>query len=188
MITTNQEDINAFSRIIDKNEKFFWTGRPNLAAFFVKNYLPTLIFLVIFSGLIMAPVRSFSELLSGGSYPGSSLFSFLFISLFSLGIFILPFAIGLLHALKLRYAFTKSRILICKGVIGTDYKMLEYKQIRNAEVSVGLLDKLMGTGNIHIFTGETTTQYGSSKDVLFAIDNPYEIFKELRSKIDQAKN
>lgn len=191
MITTDQQDINAFSQITDSKEKFYWTGGPNLTSFFVKTYLLPFIVLVLFSEIVLAPVRFFAEFLAGGapySSPTNSLAISAFTWTFTLAIFIIPLAIGLLQAKKLKYAFTKSRVLIRSGIIGTDFKILEYKQIRNAQVNVGLIDKLLGTGSIHIFTGETAMQYGSSKDVLFSIDNPYEIFKELRSKIDQARN
>ena len=64
--------------------------------------------------------------------------------------------------------------------------MLEYNQIRNAEVTVGLMGKIFKVGNIYIYTGEHAMN-NLSRDVLIAVSEPYQVFKELKGKIDIAR-
>ena len=69
-----------------------------------------------------------------------------------LTLFTLPFFY--LHGYKnLYYAYTNKRLIIRKGIIGVDYKTLDYKYITASSVNVGFLDK-----GRHITTGTLSFQ------------------------------
>ncbi|MEK6952323.1 MAG: PH domain-containing protein, partial [Nanoarchaeota archaeon] len=115
--------------------------------------------------------------------------------LFGWGIFLLPhfwvgivliFGIPIYQILVYKhmyYAITNKRILFQKGLICRDFEMIDFDQITNAEVNVGLFDKLFGgdSGSILISTAGSFT-YGRNGPVqrpytLRNIANPYEVFK-----------
>jgi len=81
------------------------------------------------------------------------------------------------------YAITNKRVLFQKGLIGRDFEMVDFDQITNAEVNVGLLDKLFGgnSGSILISTAGSFTygRYGPVQRpyTLRNIENPYDIFR-----------
>ena len=81
------------------------------------------------------------------------------------------------------YAITDKRIIIQSGIIGRDFKIVDFDQISNAEVNVGLIDKLFGddSGSISISTAGTFT-YGKHGPIhtprgLSNISKPYSVFK-----------
>ena len=81
------------------------------------------------------------------------------------------------------YAITNKRVLFQKGLIGRDFEMVDFDQITNTEVNVGVLDKLFGggSGSILISTAGsfTYTRRGAVQKpyTISHIDNPYEVFK-----------
>lgn len=98
-------------------------------------------------------------------------------------VFGIPIYQFLLHK-NLYYVITNKRVIIQKGVVGTDFEYIDFDQITNAEVSVGFFDKMFGgdTGSILIFSPssfETTSKRGikHKPKVLAHIFNPYEVFK-----------
>ena len=81
------------------------------------------------------------------------------------------------------YAVTNKRVIIQKGLIGRDFEIVDFDQITNSEVNVGVLDKLFGgdSGSILISTAGTFT-YTRRGPVqkpytISNINNPYEVFK-----------
>ena len=51
------------------------------------------------------------------------------------------------------YAATDKRIIIASGLVGYTYDSLNYRDIDNVSLHVGLFDRLFGTGDV-IFTSE----------------------------------
>jgi len=97
-------------------------------------------------------------------------------------IFGIPTYNYLVHS-RTYYAITNKRVIIQTGVIGRDFKMVDFDQITNAEVNVGLFDKIFGgsSGSIIISTAGTFVEgnHGpmSKPYTLSNIENPYEVFK-----------
>ena len=126
---------------------------------------------------------------------GSHIFGFAIFLLphFWVGVFLL-FGIPTYQILVYKhvyYAITNKRVLFQKGLIGRDFEMVDFDQITNAEVNVGLFDKLFGnnSGSILISTAGTFT-YGKRGAVsrpytIRNIENPYEVFK-LFKKVSHA--
>lgn len=98
------------------------------------------------------------------------------------------------------YAITQKRIIIKSGIIGTDFKSINFDQIREAIIDVGLIGKIFGVGSIKIDTGKTETySSGGNKnnrgairtrtmfDTLKHIDAPYETYKIIQGTLDNRK-
>ncbi len=162
-------------KILDPSEKVLWEGKPRFWPFFLASLI------MIPFGLIF--------LVAGGffSYQGvaSGNLWFIFMPHFWVGV-ALVFGIPIYQALVYKYiyyAITDKRVLIQKGLIGRDFEIVDFDQITNAEVRVGLADILFGkrSGSILLATAGTftyTRQGAAQKPyTLSNIPNPYEVFK-----------
>lgn len=88
------------------------------------------------------------------------------------------------------FAYTNKRILIRGGIIGIDYKSLEFKSLTATVVNVSLLDKLIrkNTGNIRFGSAASpmlSIWSGHSNQFMFQhIQKPYEVLREIKEFID----
>ncbi|MBM3232504.1 hypothetical protein FJZ21_03985 [Candidatus Pacearchaeota archaeon] len=162
-------------KVLDQNEKVFWEGKPKFWPFFLSGFVGAifgLIFLVVGGIFVVQGIAS-------GNY------FFILLPHFWIGVGFV-FGMPIYKALVYKhtyYAVTNKRVLLQKGLIGRDFEMVDFDQITNAEVNVGVLDKLFGggSGSILISTAGTFT-YTRRGPVqkpytISNIDNPYEVFK-----------
>lgn len=102
--------------------------------------------------------------------------------------------IGFFSNFVKKYIITNKRVLIRSGLIGTDFNSIYFTQVRNANVNVGLIDKLFSVGTINIDTGKIeTVSSGSDKnrtsqtrtafDKLLHVNNPYEVYKYFQTTL-----
>jgi hypothetical protein len=183
-------------QMLAEKENIIWRSKPNFWVFISKS-IGGIIFGLIWLGFVFGFYTVFTHPFDGATYEvngkkvsmeefekSSKNFKYFFIPFFVVG------GLGLLSPLgqflaysKEEYAITDKRLLISKGIIGKDFKAIDLNRIKNIEVNVGLLDKILGTGSILIFTGEftaTNNSASSSKDRFIGIENPYETFKLIK--------
>ncbi len=164
------EDIK---QILGRREKVLWHGKPNFLPFVMGSMvlsivgLPFLLVSVFF--IISSPFGPFSFLLPHlwvglGLTFGGPLYSWLVFK-------------------YVRYAITDKRVIIKSGVIGRDFKTVDYDKITNVEVNVSVWDRLLAksSGTICIFTAGTIS-YGRRGPYhtpyrLSNIRNPYKVFR-----------
>lgn len=89
------------------------------------------------------------------------------------------------------YAVTNKRIIIRTGVIGVDFKCLDLEYIGATTVYVSLIDKLLGgkTGSIRF--GSMSSPINNSSGTTYSFSsvlNPYKTYKNIKEKIEKAKN
>ena len=162
-------------KVLDENERVFWEGNPKFWPFFLSGFAGILFGLVF---LILGGIVLIQSIRSGD-------FLFVLFPHFWVGVFFV-FGIPIYQILVYKhmyYAITNKRVLLQKGLIGRDFEMVDFDQITNAEVNVGVLDKLFGggSGSILISAAGTFT-YGRHGAVgkpytLSNIPNPYDVFK-----------
>lgn len=171
-------------KVLDQNEKIFWEGVPSFWPFLFGGSIVTTIF-GLFWMVILIPfiVTAVIDI-----FFGSHIFGF--------GIFLLPhfwIGLGLVFGIPIYqvlvykhtyYSITDKRVIIQKGWIGRDFEAVDFDQITNAEVNVGIFDKLFGnhdTGSILISSAGTLTYTrngaASKPYTIRNITNPYEVFK-----------
>ncbi|MFA5745177.1 MAG: PH domain-containing protein [Candidatus Paceibacterota bacterium] len=171
-------------KVLDQDEKVFWEGIPSFWPFLLGGSIFTVIF-GLFWMIFLIP------------FIGLSAYDILFGShIFGFGIFLLPHfwvGIGLVFGIPIYqilvykhtyYAITDKRVILQKGWIGRDFEMIDFDQITNAEVNVGVFDKLFGggnTGSILVSTAGsfTYTRQGATQKpyTLRNITSPYDVFK-----------
>ena len=152
-------------KVLDSNEKVFWEGKPKFWPFFLGGLqLVGSIFLSIFVLFFVSAMIPY--------------FWFIAIALIFAG----PIYKALVYKYTY-YAITNKRVLIQKGLVGRDFEMVDFDQITNAEVNVGVIDKLFGSGSgsIIIATAGTFTYTRSGPALkpytISNVENPYEVFK-----------
>jgi uncharacterized membrane protein YdbT with pleckstrin-like domain len=158
-------------KILGAREKVLWEGNP--------KFLPYIFSSLIFSIFILITMLIvFLPLSRGGLI-------FLYSPLFWGGmLFMVGFPLySLLLYKHIHYAITNKRVIMQTGLIGRDFKMVDFDKITNAEVNVGLIDKLVGnsSGTISISTAGTFvhTKRGAKARpyALIRIADPYKVFK-----------
>ena len=139
---------NSVEDVLYDGEKVLWKGKPNAKSYVLAammRMLPIAIIWLIFDGAFIVGI---SIGISQESIP--------------LGIlgFIIPFF--LLHLMpvwmwigntvrafrevkNLEYAITDKRIIIRSGVIGIDFKFINYTEIDSVNVKVGFIDKIFNS-------------------------------------------
>ena len=96
---------------------------------------------------------------------------------------------------KRYYAYTNKRILIRCGVIGVDYRVLDYKLLGAITVTVGILDRMLGgkTGYIRFGSASSPIIGGYGGNLGFGgftfahIDMPYDLLREIKKTINTAQ-
>lgn len=162
-------------KVLGSREKVFWEGKPKFWPFVFGGFtvgLFGLFFMLIglFSILVGLQKGNWAALIMPHFWVG--LLVFIGVPLYAL----------LVHK-RVHYAITDKRVIIQKGLIGRDFEIIDYDQITNAEVNVGIIDKLFGrdSGSILISTAGsfTYTRQGPVQKpyTLSHIKNPYQVFK-----------
>ncbi len=158
-------------KILEKRERVMWEGQPQFWPFFLGSVLVS-IFGLFWLGFVLI----FTFFI--GVY-------ILLLPHFWVGIFLVfgpPIYSWLVYS-RMYYAITDRRVIIQKGLVGRDFEIADFDKITNAEVDVGLWDKLAGkdSGSIMIATAGTFTysRQGTSPTpyTLKSITHPYEVFK-----------
>ena len=197
-------------KVLDTGEKVLWEGKPNFGPFILTGTIPSFIFgLIWLAFLVPFIVVGFLGPNLSSTIPDVNVQNVpvtspakSFISIFFIGwnLFLIPFLlIGLwmligmpiykllLHK-HLYYAITNKRVIIQKGVIGRDFEYIDFDQITNAEVSVGLWDKIIGkdSGSILISSAGSFTHGRHGNQIsrpytLSNIQNPYDVFKFVKN-------
>jgi len=175
-----------FSDVLEKGEKITKVYRPNKTKFWWATMLLWTFCVWIWSFIILV-----------GSVPeeGKSFNSSLFWLLFgiSAGVFVVGMAFTILFAAiyyKNRYyAYTNKRIIIRGGIIGIDYKSLEFKHLTATIVQVTFLDKVLGrnTGNIRFGSPSSPVSSMNSSMNPYAfkhVHKPYDTLREIKEIID----
>ncbi|MBI2888431.1 MAG: PH domain-containing protein [Candidatus Liptonbacteria bacterium] len=171
-------------KVLDANEKVFWEGTPSFWPFLLGGSIITTIF-GLFWMVFLIPFIAVAvyDIIFGSHIFG---FGILLLPHFWVGV-VLVIGIPIYQILlfkHVRYAITDKRVILQKGVIGRDFEVVDFDQITNAEVNVGLFDKLCGgknTGSILISTAGSFTyvRRGAVPKpyTMRNIENPYEVFK-----------
>jgi hypothetical protein len=81
---------------------------------------------------------------------------------------------------NLEYVFTNKRIIIRSGIIGIDFKNIYYTEIESVNLKVGLVDKMLGVGDIYI-------KSNNKAQILFDIEDPYFITQKLQEIVIDIK-
>ncbi len=159
---------------LNKNETIILTKKPQKKAFIIKNSLKMMPIAIIWFVLDFGILSS--------SIKGGEMLWFI-LPFFTLHL--MPFWIWLANVItanrrwkNTKYIITNNRIIIQNGFFAVNETSLFYKDLRNAQMNIGLIGKVFHTGSI-IFDS-------SSKDESFIfedLDNCEEIYNHVQKII-----
>ncbi len=176
---------NLFDNILDSDEKIIKVLKPNKFKFFWSSVLGAIIFTLFFVGFGVMTVTIPDEL--GEVAPIGVLI--VIVAIVVVLDFLLIFCTYLSYK-KRFYAYSNKRVIIRCGVIGVDYKSLDIDMIGAIDVGVGLLDKLFrkNTGTISFGSvASPMTAGGGAAFSFYSVQNPYELYKEIKTVINETK-
>lgn len=129
-------------------EKIIWSGKPKKKAFIINKSITMLPFALIWLIFDTFFITTFFK--SGASD------HFLFFIIPFFAIHLLPVWIWIWNVAtaskrwqNTKYYVTDKRIIIKNGFIAENYQTLYYKDIKNVNLRIGILDKLLGVGDIY---------------------------------------
>lgn len=172
-------------QMLDSNEQILWRGKPNRTlytigspAFYIFAFIWALIDVSIFGAMIL-----------GGMHKEGGVFFILMCLFFMLHM--TPVWIAILAPIyrffswkAIDYVVTTKRVYMQSGLIGSDITSLEYPEIGNLTVDVGVLEKLKGVGTVQL-TPDVSTGSGKRRRThkgsrLKHIQDPYAVYKMIK--------
>jgi uncharacterized membrane protein YdbT with pleckstrin-like domain len=168
--------MNEIPQILEPKEKVIYDGKPEYAP-----YITGAIF-----GILIAVVVI-------GIFIGAFLKSILIAVIAGIVIFILGIIISNMAYTRTHYAITNKRAIVQTGIIGRDFKSIDYDRMQNVSVDVGILGVIFKVGSVKIFTGEMETVDGKHPRIQPKYDrfnyvaSPYEVLKKLQTHLSVRK-
>lgn len=180
--------MSQLGKYLRQDEKILWSGKPEIIPFIFSRYAGLSLFGFIWLIFILLMITSM-PITSAQPFP--FMFFIAFFILFGLCIALAPLLVEILRYRNTEYAITNQRIIAQTGVIGLDTRFVELDKIQEVYVTVGLLDKIYGTGSIIAVTAgyvpvETPSRYGMLVRPAFrAVKNPYEVQRLLQEAMKE---
>lgn len=166
-------------RMLATGERVRWHGRPHRRATILGNLflgIPLLFFVGPFAGLFfLLPLA-----LLAAAIDTTALFVAGFVAM---PVVVVLLAFGLAYLVGRRsydhaeYAVTDRRLIAFSGVVGRDYSSVDWTNVQDFEVDVGLVGNRYGTGTVSAITAG-----GGSSGVQFShVPDPYDVLDRLES-------
>lgn len=182
-----------FNLILDNGETLVKTIKPNKKRYITIDLIFKILMVLIFGvGFITIGIVSY---FTNPEDPQNTLSVFTSLGAVFSFIFISSAFYNVVTYKKTIYAITDRRLIIKSGFIGSDFKSLELSSIGAVSVRVDLLDKLItptnsGTvcfGSMSMPMSSVNGQANSPSFSFKHIDNPYDIYKEVKEAIAKTK-
>ena len=170
--------MNEIPQILESKEEVIYDGKPEYAPYITSAIFGILIVVIII-----------------GIFVGVFIKSILLAIVAGVIILILGIVLSNMAYTRTHYAITNKRAIIQSGIIGRDFKSIDYDRMQNVSVDVGILGVIFKVGSIKIFTGEMETvntgRYGTSikakYDKFRYVINAYETLKKLQTELSKRK-
>ena len=85
---------------------------------------------------------------------------------------------------KTEYVVTNKRIVVKTGIIKTRYNSLFYSKIKNVDLSVGVIDRILRVGDISIMTEEDIEWFYDIKNAVKVYGNIQKMVTDMQSDIN----
>lgn len=179
---TNYQNNDLSSPLLIEGENLIWSAKPKKSAFIVNKVLAMMPFALVW---LLFDLAFLIPMISSGQIN-----EMLFIIIPFFVIHLLPVWIWLGNVVtankrwkNTKYYVTDKRIMIQTGFIGTDYQTIYYKDIKNVNLRIGIIDKLLGVGDVYFELGNFlnyNTKVSAMKVAFLDVENPYEIYPKLQ--------
>lgn len=164
-----------------EGETLIWSAKPKKSAFIINKVLtmmPIALIWLLLDSSILVPMISSGQI---------NQMLFFIIPFFALHL--LPVWIWLGNVVtaskrweNTKYYVTDKRIILQTGFVDMNYQTVYYKDIKNINLRIGLIDKLLGVGDIYFDLGSYVNRNGTRtiSHAFLDIENPHEIYPRLQ--------
>ena len=183
-------DPKIFDPILGRDETVIETFKPNKIREVILNLLGLFLGVGIF---ILLPLCIVFGLANGDGSEGDNPWLLLTPCFIIFGVFFIAGAFAIVFGYKKKaFCVTNKRVIVRSGIIGTDFKTLEFDLVGGISVNVGIFDKMMkpNTGKISFASAASpvlNNGKGVSQYVFSAIENPYDAYKRIKEIYDNYK-
>lgn len=166
------------NQIISPGENILWSQKPLFWPYMFWNVLPIAFFSLLWNGIMAL-----------GVVPSLLAHNYLILLVphvwVGIGLLLYPFWVWISYN-KAYYYITNRRVIIQSGIVGTDFGLVDFRQIVDSEVDVGLVDKMLkyNSGNINLTLSGLTSQNRTlvNKTMrLIGVINVYQLFNWLKT-------
>lgn len=175
---------NNIDDVVNSDEKILWRGKPNAKSYVLAamvKMLPIALIWIAFDGTFIFFITMG---MTQGQIPLGILgfvIPFFLLHLTPVWIWIANTVKAVREVKNLEYAVTDKRIIIRSGIIGIDFKFVNYTEIDSVNIKVGLIDKIFKVGDIYINSSVNSA-------VLWDVENPYGIGTALQKVTTDIKS
>lgn len=165
--------------LLAPGESILWKGKPDRVCYILKKcgmLFPVAVIWLLIDGGIIA-------MMGAQGFMGGM--AWIIIPFFALHL--APVWIFVANLVKARYghknvvyAITDKRVIVRDGIVGIDFKSIDYPDINNVSVNVGMFEKFRKVGTVVIRCDGVTYS-------LLSVQQPYEIFKMLQDRYYNVK-
>ena len=164
---------------IMEGENVIWSAKPKKSAFIINSILGMMPIALLWLAFDLAIILQL-DIISG---------DFLFLIVF-FAFHLLPVWIWIGNIVtantkwkNTKYYVTDRRIVIQTGIVGASYQTIYYKDIKNINLKIGLIDKMLGVGDVYIDTGDVRHTRNGVHGVFYSlldIEKPYDIYPKIQ--------
>ena len=164
--------MNEISQILESKERVIYDSEPEYAPYMI-SAISKILIVVAFISIY---VKVFSK-------------SMLWVIVVGAVILIFGIILSNIAYARTHYAISNKRAIVQSGIIGRDFKSIDFDKMQNVSVDVDILGAIFKVGTIKIFTGELTggkrmkPKYDKFKYVNF----PYQVLKQLQARVSERK-
>ena len=162
--------------LIAEGEKVLWSDKPKKNAFIINNsmgMLPVALIWLVIDGFFIAAALT--------AAPQPSALKIFLLVFFAIHLMPVWVWLGKMMSSNKRwknteYIVTDRRIIIRGGFIGYKYQNLFYTDIKSVDLNVGIVDRLLKVGDIHIMA-----EAGSA--VIYDVEQPHAVFNLIQKTV-----
>ncbi len=169
-----------------RNETILWIGRPRFIPYLLSGFWASL-FSIIFAVLWILMSNTLASNVERNGLNWSYLPYFGYLPLIQVAYRILY---KLLSFSKTCYVYSTDGIMTKTGMFGTHFIAISYDKLADIQVEASILERLFNTGTIRFHSGKINDDEGHLTklyDDWHALENPYEIFKQIKQVAFEGK-
>ncbi len=171
-------------RMLMPDESIIWKGTPKKSAYVINASMkmaPIALIWLLFDGVFIANFIGAGELMGGMAL---ILIPFFALHLTPVWIWLFNMLTASKRWKNTEYAVTNKRILIRNGLVGYQYETIYYTDIANVSLRVGVIDKMLGVGDIYLATkvvGVSGTK--TTSPAILDIEDPQRVFSMVQGTV-----
>ena len=165
--------------VLASGEAILWRGKPKRSAFIATKSL-TLLPIAVF--WLILDTQFIAAAIQGGQMLGF-LIPFMLVHMMPVWLWLASVVTAGRRWKNTNYYVTNRRIVIQGGFFAVNETSLFYKDLRNAHMRVGLLDKVFHTGDIVFDDGMYDNHKQKRSHALEDLENPQEVYNRIQKVI-----